>query len=241
MDAPVDFPVLAGRFVSVALPLGPLARRVVRAVGEVALPEAVGVYLRGSAIERLEPHPRADIDLVAVGPADLHEAVSAALRAALQPEGRPIEVATLTPEAFAVDPVTRVLVGTRAMCIAGPPLEVPAVPAADATVRAFWARYAAFLVFPRPGTSVMRRVCELKQLTRSFGVVRWFLDGLFTRDVEASLAFADAWAPRSASILRAAWRAVEEAPDDPVGALDADAVRAPLVDFVRAMHAAGRW
>jgi hypothetical protein len=59
-------------------------------------------------------------------------------------------------------------------------------------------------------------------------------------DVAASLAFADRWAPAAARSLRAGWAEVEADGVSPVGRLDADAIRAPLVPFVQEMHALGR-
>ncbi len=239
MDAAAHFPVVDGRFVEVTLPRGALAVDVEGSVRALRLPEGVSVYLRGGVAERVTPHPRADIDLVTVGPAAAH-GLAEPLREALAREGRPVEVTHLTPEALGDDVVHRVLLSTRARLLAGPGVDVPPVLATDAVVWAFWTRYAAFLVAPRAGTPPIRRVCELKQLTRCFGAVRWFLDGVFTRDVAASLAFADRWAPAAARRLRAGWAEVEADGVSPVGRLNADAIRAPLVPFVQEMHALGR-
>lgn len=239
VDANTLFPVEDGVFVPVTLPRGPLAARVEGVARAIDVPAGVSVYLRGGSVERVVPHPRADIDLVVVGPLAAR-AVGAMLQRALHGEGRPVEVTHLSYSELADDVVHRVLLSTRARCVTGLPLELQLVPATDAVVWAFWQRYSAFVVTPRAGTHPLRRVCELKQLTRCYGVVQWFVDGVFTRDVAACLEFADAWAPAAAGLLRACWDAIEGVEDEPVGPVDVNVIRGPLIPFVRLMHAAGR-
>ena len=55
---------------------------------------------------------------------------------------------------------------------------------------------------------LVRRVCELKQATRAFGVWRFCAGGPFSRDLATCLDYADVLAPDAGARLRQAWCAV---------------------------------
>ena len=202
------------------------------------LPDGCSLYLRGSVVEREDLHPRSDIDLVAVGAVSL--AIQTQLQGLLADALRPIDAAVLSHADLAENACHRVLLSARARHVGSPALRLALEPATDDTVWSFWWRYRVFLVTPRVGTTTGLRVCELKQLTRAFGVVRWFAEHRLTRDIATCLSWAETHVPEAAAVLRAAWGEVDECPDGLVGALDIRKVHAELVDFVRRTCAPGR-
>jgi hypothetical protein len=235
-DAPHDIDIVDGVFVAAPLPCGDLFQRVRQRVSGHDWPAGVSLYLRGSAVERRHPHPGADLDLVIVG-AVQPAAVIGELRTLLAPERRLVDVVALSPESLRDDLCHRLLLTTRARLVAGPEVPVEPVAADDRVAWAFWRRYAVFLVSQRNGGSVQRRVTELKQLTRAFGVFRWLRAHRFTRDVGTCLDWTRREAPAAAAVLDAGWRELERTGEtEPTGPLDIEPVRDALVELLRTHH-----
>ena len=201
--------VEAERFLPITIQPNRHARRWREACQAIAFPPGVKLFMRGSVLEELEPHPRADLDVVLVAPYECWSTVEQGLRPLVAQELRVVDVQPMTPEdAHACIP-TRLLLHTRSFQVHGEEERFDAVPANADTMRAHLRRYGAS-VLPDVLDSVRaRRVCELKQLTRSFGVFGFLQDGRFTRDIRCCLDVAHRLAPEAGQTLEACWAAVD--------------------------------
>jgi len=238
-DAEQIFPIRDGRFVPVDLPETPLCRRIAEAILELYLPPGYSVYLRGSCVERVDPHPHADIDLVVIGSA-FPSVLRDEFQEALVGEGRPVEVSYLSLEGLERDQVHRVLLSTRARLIAGPARSISPVEVSDQIIWSFWNRYSVFMIRLIENEHPCQRLCKLKQLTRGFGVAIWFFKGEFSRDIATCLEFARDWAPEAANLLHQEWAEIDTTNGSLTRSQEMDPILFPFAGLLRHSHSIGR-
>lgn len=207
--------VEAERFLPIAIQPNHHATRWREACQATAFPPGVKLFIRGSVIEDLEPHPQADLDIVLLAPYEYWSGVERALGPMVARESREVDVHPMTPDDAHACVPTRLLLHTRSLQVHGEEERFRAVPANADTMRAHLRRYGASELPDVLDSVRSRRVCELKQLTRSFGVFGFLQEGRFSRDIRCCLNVAHRLAPEAAQTLEACWATVDGS-DDPL-------------------------
>ncbi len=203
-------PIKDGFFEPLAISPGDRAREIRERVQRTNLTPEVDVFLRGSVLEEPTPHPEADLDLVVVCSRRHWADVSATLQQTLAPLGRPIDLLPIEPNDLQVAPSIRLLITTRSLHLSGRCPLFPLVAADLRTMKAHWFRYAPFNLPSVLTSSRRRRVCELKLLTRSFGVLEFFSTGRFSRGIKTCLHWAREINPEAGLRLHRFWTALED-------------------------------
>lgn len=192
------------------VPRSEVGRRLVDRLSS-ADPVAGTLYLRGSCLEEERPHPRADIDLVLVSESPERYGDARRLWASLRDLDRPVDILPLSPaELLASRPVS-LLVGYRSLRVSGEPIAMPALRVDRPFVLEHWRLYAPLLVPRWLAGPQHARVCMVKQLVRSVGILRLMQEGEFSRDLELCAQWAEEAAPGPGRVFRQALASLEEA------------------------------
>jgi hypothetical protein len=126
-------------------------------------------------------------------------------------------------------PAVRLLLATRSLLLTGPARTFAPVAADEVTLRDHGRRYRIWRLEDGLSARKGRRLCELKQLTRAFGVLHRLAGGAFSRDIAYCLEIADQLHPPSAAVLRAAWTALPACPPCDVSDVRAFLLAAPVL------------
>jgi len=172
-----------GLFHSIPLVETMIYNEITAKVRSIAIPEGDSLFIRGSMVEEHSPHPKSDIDFFYVGDVYQGHRIGKEIELKLNDLDRPVEVAVITKHEAETSDVYRLLLHTRSKLIAGKPIIFAPVKANFKTMQSHYNRYGAFMVNDVLSGTLQRRVCELKQLTRSFAIPQFFLHGQFSRDI----------------------------------------------------------
>lgn len=172
------------------------------------------LLLRGSLLERITPHPAADVDLLLVAPIGVSVDLSP-----VRALGRPIDALRLNPAN--PDTVLLTLAWTRSLTVAGPSLSARPVRVDDDWLYAHWYRYGALHLSDVLRSHGARRVSETKQLLRAAGLLRVKTNGEWSRDLTTCARWIEEDAPALGPVVAALLDALEQdpAPDVDVGRL----------------------
>jgi len=179
------------------------------------LPASVSVYHRGSTLEEATPFHASDLDLVLIGPNHLRGEVLKRFSDVSSPNGRFLELHYMTPEGISECRTLGLLMHTRSLHLHGPKLEFAPVSADFETMRAHMHRYGAASIPDKLTGPRMRRVCELKNMTRSFGIFEFLSTGRFTRDIASCIEAARKLNSEAADQLERYWLILESGVDLP--------------------------
>ncbi len=199
-------PIIDGCFAPLPLAPSAFAVSLARDLSRLPWPDGVTVYLRGSRLEDPDPFPEADIDLITVVD-DLaaRQAAWESMRTWSEAQSLQVDTSAWSAREVEACAALRQLVVTRSHWLLGPPRAFSRVPADMATMRALAMRLGVWKIPAELSMHRVRRVCELKQLTRAFGVWHFLETGAFSRDVAICLTLAESLAPLAGRTLRQAW------------------------------------
>jgi len=172
-----------------------------------ALDPAEAIHLRGSVLESPAPFHRSDLDLIVVHRGDRRLALQRDVAALTR---RDVDLKWIEEGALQEDFVYYALLAHRAVHVAGPRMELSPLRADREFAWRHWVRY-----FPAglPGQldcSCRWSVVFFKQLARCLGVLMFLREGVFTRDIDACLAYAPAIPGCDAQELLALRRALDQ-------------------------------
>ena len=136
----------------------------------------VPLLVRGSLLEQLQPHPKADIDLVVVSDRPIYIDLGR-----LRPFGRALDVCRADPRA--VDGALMTLARTRALQVGGRPFAAAPVRVSGELILAHWVHYSAAGLSPRIHSLDKWFVPRVKQLLRMAGLIRLLEHGEYSRDL----------------------------------------------------------
>lgn len=213
------WPIEGGHFAPMCLDMSrssALLEQVLERLASVAPVNGVSLYLRGGVLEAIAPHPRADIDVMVVGPWPDCQMVAAEVSTRLADLGRPVEAVPLTLDQLHVLPVFRMLVQFRARLVGGGGVTLPPLALTADLLRSLWAFHAPFLLARRLAGPVSQRLVNVKHALRAVGVLGLF-DGRYTRDLPTCLAWAAGLVPDAEGVL---WQALADLEDDDPPPLD---------------------
>lgn len=181
-----------------------------RMVAGLSPPQGTSLYLRGSILEEVNPHPSADIDIILVcdeqHPA---ERFINQLLEQLSKLGRDVDLSILSEADARLNIPHRLLLHTRSVRLWGKMREFDPVAANLVTMKAHLCAYAPSFPPDIFVASLRSRVSALKNLTRCFGVFMFVDGGRFTRDIITCIDYACSLKKDVGEMLRNAWRDVE--------------------------------
>lgn len=144
----------------------------------------VPIFLRGSMIEQVRPHPNADIDLLVVS----HDKNPAISFRGLAHLNRFIDPQRIDPSLR--DTVLTTLLWTRSIQLVGTPIAPKPVPITKDWIFAHWLRHGTNRLPNRLISQALRRVAETKQLIRTVGLIWLMKEGKFSRDLNTCVQWA---------------------------------------------------
>ena len=199
-----------GLFHSIPLAETPIYNEITAKVRSIAIPEGDSLFIRGSMVEEHSPHPKSDIDFFYVGDVYQGHRISKEIELKLNDLNRPVEVAVITKYEAETSDVYRLLLQTRSKHIAGKPMVFAPVKANFKTMQSHYNRYGAFMVSDVLSGAMQRRVCELKQLTRSFAISHFFLHQQFSRDIFTCVKWAKQIDLKAGNLLENYWHQLDD-------------------------------
>lgn len=155
------------------------------------------LYLRGSALEAREPHPKSDIDFVLVAERPYWRELHRLLHDTIQIERRPVDIYLMESSQIESNLLMRLLLHTRSERIAGPALPMAPVRADFATAKAHWDM---FSVQKLPSALISNHetnACMVKQLLRSIGPIELVNHGRFSRHLPTCVRWIEERAPQN--------------------------------------------
>lgn len=155
------------------------------------------LYLRGSALEAREPHPKSDIDFVLVSDRQYWMELHRLIQDTVQIERRPVDTYLMEPSQTESNILMRLLLHTRSERIAGPRLTLNPVRADFTTAKAHWDT---FSVHKLPSTLISNHetnACMVKQLLRSIGPIELVNHCRFSRHLPTCLRWIEERAPQN--------------------------------------------
>jgi hypothetical protein len=180
------------------------------------------VYLRGSALEAREPHPKSDIDFVLVAERQYWMELQCLLKNTVQIERRPVDVYLMEREHVSSDVLMRLLLHTRSERVAGLKLELSPVAADFTTAKVHWDTFAVHKLPDQLISNYEANACMVKQLLRSIGPIDLVNYGRFTRDLSTCLDWIEERAPQNIiPYFQMAWYHMGTLQDPPVVILPA--------------------
>ena len=149
------------------------------------------IYIRGSIVEEMVPHPQADLDLVIIGESNPISLIEEALSFC----HRPLDIHFFTPSKLQNSICFRLLLSTRAVPVNCPPFPNLQVPATKETALAIWTEYNALHLPSILSDRVIVRVCQTKVLIRAVGVFMFMRGRRFSRHLPTCLHWIELNAP----------------------------------------------
>jgi hypothetical protein len=181
------------------------AKAVVAMLGEVDVGGG-SLLLRGSLLEQLQPHPKADIDLILVS----SQAVRIDL-GGLARFGRTLDLCRVDPGDDGG--VLMTLARTRALWVAGAPFPPAPVSVTGDLVLRHWIRYSDAGFNPRIHARDRWFVPRVKQLLRLAGIIRLVEQGEYSRDLRRCAAWMSEIEPEWGKLAADLMAAMEDHPD----------------------------
>ena len=188
----------------------PLFEEIKSEISSITLPISSSLYMRGSLTEELYPHPKSDVDIILIDTRNQTEIISNTIREKLAYLNRPIEINPLKMQEINSSQLYRLLLQTRATHISGRKIDFKPVAADLETMKNHYYTYLAFTLNDVLKSTIQRRVCELKQLTRSFGIVNFLLHGQFSRDIFTCIQWAKRIDQEAGSQLESFWYQIDQ-------------------------------
>lgn len=166
-----------------------LSKAITDDIDKIKFESDVSVYLRGSCYEEEKPHPKSDIDIIILG-TKRDKYIFENIHSYLKKYKRPVEISFCYKSEINLNFSVLLLLSTRSKLIFGKTNHFPAVPANLQTMTDHYYRYCYFLLPDTLKSPINQRVHELKNLTRSFGIVYFIRYGLFSRDIYTCIKWA---------------------------------------------------
>ena len=155
------------------------------------------LYLRGSALEAREPHPKSDIDFVLVADRQYWMEFHHLLQDTVQVQKRPVDVYLMERSHLPSDLIIRLLLHTRSELVAGPKLTLSPVAADFTTAKVHWDTFAIHKLPPQLISNHEANACMVKQLLRAIAPVELVEHGRFSRDLPTCLEWIEERAPQN--------------------------------------------
>jgi hypothetical protein len=161
-------------------------------------------------VEEGAPHPCADLDLIVIAPHNRWLTIEALLSEVLSAQPWLVDVQPHTLDSANSCLPSRLLLHTRSQLLCGKEQEFRPVAANDQTMRAHLRRYGAAILPDCLDGPKSLRLCQLKQITRSFGCLAFSQGENFSRDIATCLFYAEELSPQSGRMLWSCWDQVCE-------------------------------
>lgn len=185
------------------------SNQVVSAIKQLDIPKNTSIYLRGSFLETDILHPNSDVDLVIISETSVLEFIQT-INTHLAFINRPIEIVCLSSEDLHLSSTYRLLLHTRSLHIAGPEVVFDPVLANLETMRGHYFHYKPHMLAATLSLSKPLRIMQLKQITRSYGILHFMLDGSeFSRDIPTCLKWANQMNKQNGAELIRLWDTVD--------------------------------
>ena len=164
------------------------------------------LYLRGSALEAREPHPKSDIDFILVTKRTNWMKIHHLLKDAIQIEKRPVDVYLMERNDIETDVLIRLLIHTRSERIAGPKLQIEPVIADFITAKVHWDTFAIHRLPNELIADHDANACMVKQLLRAIAPIELLDHGRFSRHLPTCLKWIERRVPQNvAPYFQQAW------------------------------------
>ena len=174
--------------------------------------EGCSVWIRGSMLEELEPHPKSDIDLMVVTLKSDTVETQRQLQMLLRPFNRPVEGIVVSPDELEELWHLQWLIRYRSYLVRGVDRLQPKVMIDTRFIKRLGHFYRPLFVPHILEGPVQNRLVAVKYLLRTVGVLG-LQDGMYTRDVRTCLAWSEKYVPDSAAMLHTIFADLER--DDP--------------------------
>ena len=166
------------------VPRTPDAIRLISKIQHTILDTNIPIFIRGSILEEVHPHPKADIDIIYIAPQSHTTPIFSNLRRCTQ---RDIDINVYSKDASEPKYFLLPLLHVRAMQISGPHLHQQHIPVNLDFVFNLWNQYN-ISQLPRIITADdPKRISRLKQLFRTLGLLSLLHGDGFTRDIHSCL------------------------------------------------------
>ena len=155
------------------------------------------LYLRGSALEAREPHPKSDIDFILVAERTHWRTIHHLLQDTIRIEKRPVDVYLMDRSQVSSDVLMRLLLHTRSELVAGLRLHLEPVAADFTTAKVHWDTFAIHKLPDQLISNHEANACMVKQLLRSIGPIELVNHGRFSRHLPTCLEWIEERAPQN--------------------------------------------
>jgi hypothetical protein len=168
-------------------------------------------YIRGSLVEESDPHPQADLDLIAVCDSRWRSrGLAPQVVERLSVLGKAVDLQLVDLPLLSVHIPQRLLLCCRGLHIAGRTFKIPPVRFDRAMVDAHWQVYNPEFAPDVMEHSPRSRVCAMKNLTRCVGLIMLTNEGRFTRHIQTCVDYASAVDSSLYESLMEMWAIVDE-------------------------------
>jgi hypothetical protein len=150
------------------------------------------IYIRGSIVEEMVPHPKADVDLVIIGEQNPITLIEESLKFC----HRPLDIHFFTPSKLQNSMCFRLLLSTRVVPVNCPSFPNLQIPVTKETALAIWTEYNALQLPSTLSDRSIVRVCQTKILIRAVGFFMLMREMRFSRHLPTCLHWIELNAPR---------------------------------------------
>lgn len=177
--------------------------------------QGCSVWIRGSLLEELEPHPKSDIDLMVVTLKANTEEIQQQLQMLLQPFNRPVEGIVVSPDELEDLWHLQWLIRYRSYLVRGVDFLQPKVVVDARFIKRLGHFYRPLFVPHILEGPVRNRLVAVKYLLRTIGVLG-LQDGMYTRDVRTCLVWSEKYVSDSAVMLHTIFADLEKDNPTPI-------------------------
>lgn len=199
-----------GYFKSFDIKNTPLYNEISDKIASISLPASSSLYMRGSIVEEFKPHPKSDVDIILIQSSEKSQEIIKILHSELSYLNRPIEIHPMTMNEINSNPTFELLLHTRAKHLSGLKIDFNPILANFETMSSHYNTYRAYMINDILVGNEQQRVCELKQITRSFGIVNFLLLGEFSRDIYTCIQWAKRIDKKAGELLELFWLQLNE-------------------------------
>ena len=159
-------------------------QRTIRTLQEHIITKDVPVFVRGSLIEELNPHPKSDLDILYIAPQTSPLVFHPNIRSEFS---RTLDINPYHPDALEPRRYLVPLIHIRSMQISGPKFARTSIEISDTFAEDLWEQYRVESMSSNLRKTGIERVMKLKHLFRALGLLSLMDGDGFTRDINACL------------------------------------------------------
>jgi len=175
---------------------------------EIIISPNQSIYLRGSFLECKKLFSSSDIDIIVVAD-NLDNQIINEIKSKLDFTNRYIEIVLLSQDQINKRPSYRLLLHTRSLLVNGLRIEFEPVKADIETMRDHLFHYKPFMLAPYLSKNKNIRITQLKQITRSYGILYFLYQNKFSRDIKTCTLWAKEINETAGNFLKEMWNNID--------------------------------